>query len=121
MRNSAAPPQVSLEVAVLRCLVSESPRALADVRNWVSKNVDLSIDDRRMVKMQTGKELRLFERMVGNLLTPRRPGNLTARGYVEHQARDTYAVTATGKEYLIAEHAAIAEFETLLEGVVFGD
>ena len=96
-------------------------RALADVRDWVSKNVDFSIDDRRMVKMQSGEELRLFERMVSNLLTPRRPDNLTARGYVEHQARDTYAVTATDKEFPIAEYVAIAELETLLEDVVFGD
>ena len=117
MKNTAAPPQVSLELPVLRCLVSKSPRSLADVRDWVSRNVDLSTDDHQMVKMPSGKELRLFERTIGNLLTTKRAGNLTARGYVERLVRDTYSVTDAGRLYLFNEETAIAELETCLEGV----
>lgn len=119
MTRNAAPPQVSLELAVLRCLVSRSPPALADVRDWISRHVDLNANDRQMVKMPSGKELRLFERTVGNLLTPKRPGDLTARGFVERQARDTYSVTDAGRKNLISEKAIIAEIEEMVKNVKF--
>ena len=119
MNEFSAPSQAQLERHVLQCLVESSPRSLAAVRDWVGKHAELNTDERKLVKMPSGKESRLFERTIGNLLTPGRSGNLTTRHLVDRPARDTYAITNEGKQYLAREERALADLSALLEGVEF--
>jgi restriction endonuclease Mrr len=116
---SPAPSQIYLELPVLRCLAQRSPRSLSEIRDWVNRNVDLDPQDRTMVKMPSGKELRLFERTVGNLLTPGRAGNLTSRKLVVRPARDEYFITEEGKNYLVREEQLLAELKEFLKDVEF--
>lgn len=119
MKTSAAPSQSYLELSVLRCLEQRSPRSLGEIRDWVGRNANLDPQGRTMIKMPSGKELRLFERTVGNLLTPGRSGNLNSRKLVDRPARDEYLITEEGKNYLVREEKLFAELHEFLKDVEF--
>jgi restriction endonuclease Mrr len=119
MVQSASPSQNQLELHVLRCLVERSPRSLSDVRDWIGQNVELDPEARRMIKMPSGKEPRLHERSVGNLLTPQRSGNLTDRKFVDRPGRDCYVVTEFGRSYLAEQEQLLAELEDYLKDLKF--
>jgi restriction endonuclease Mrr len=120
-KKGAAPSQNQLELHVLRCLETHSPQSLSGIREWIGRNVKLTPQDRLMIKMPSGKELRLYERTVGNLLTPGRSGNLTDRKLVDRPERDTYKLTEIGRRYLADQDRMLAEIEEQLKDIDFAD
>lgn len=113
--------QEHLELDILRCLASHSPRSLGEIRDWIGRHSHLSPEDHVIKRFDSNKELPAYAIAVGNSLTRPTKNNCRGRGLVESLHRDSHGITKSGRSHLANEEKAITEIQALIGDISFAD
>jgi len=73
---------------------------MQEVKDWIGRHVKLSPEDHRLIRYDSGKEMKAFEVTVANLISRGRASNLTDKGLVTSQAEDKYEISEAGLKEL---------------------